>query len=381
MDTFYEEIPPFTVFDELTDARHYRAVPGAWWVVVSDVRGSTRAIEEGRYKDVNTLGAATISCVQNALGRQLPFVFGGDGATLLAPPGGMEHVKEALRGLQRLSQAQYGMELRVALVPVQKLLDSGHQLEVARFVQPGGRALALFRGDGVQAVEWWMKLEQSPFHLEPGPASTPLLNGLSCHWQPIPSARGHILSILVMGRTGHPEQDVAHALEALRDALGEDVGTANPLGTGTPQHRTLADCLQEGRRYQASPWTWSRWRRTVLAALGVLVYRLGFLGLLFDKERYRASFRTHSDFRKYDGTLRMVLDCSDVQAAAVRGRLEELRREGRIHYGIHASEEALMTCMVVGLADGQHVHLVDGSQGGYAVAARQLKAQVAGLPG
>lgn len=380
MDTFYEDIPPFTVFDELSDARHYRPVPGSWWVVVSDVRGSTRAIEEGRYKDVNTLGAATISCAQNALGRQLPFVFGGDGATLLAPPGETENLKQALRGLQRLAQGQYGMELRVALVPVQKLLDSGHQLEVARFVQPGGRALALFRGDGVPAVEWWMKLPQSPFHLEPGPESAPQLDGLACHWQPIPSTRGHILSVLVLGRSGDRENDIADALEALREAMGEDVNAANPLGTSTPRHRTLADCLEEGRRYQASPWSLSRWRRTLVALLGALVYRHGFPSLFFDKERYRDSLRTHSDFRKYDGTLRMVLDCSEAQEEAVRQRLEALRQQGRIHYGLHASEEALMTCMVTGLGDGQHVHLVDGSKGGYAVAARQLKAQVAGLP-
>lgn len=379
MDTFYEDIPAFTVFDELSDARHYRPVPGAWWVVVSDVRGSTRAIEEGRYKDVNTLGAAPISCAQNALGRQLPFVFGGDGATLLVPPGSLEPLKQALRGLQRLARGQYQLELRVALVPVQKLLDSGHQLEVARFVQPRGRALALFRGDGVQAVEWWMKLEQSPFHLEPGPETPPRLDGLSCHWQPLPSTRGHILSVLVLGRTGDREQDAAVALEALGEAMGGDMDAANPLGTGTPQHRALSECLDEDKRYQASPWSLSRWRRTLFAALGALIYRHDVPGLPFDKERYRKSFRTHSDFRKYDGTLRMVLDCSPSQSEAVRRRLEALRLEGRIHYGLHASEEALMTCMVMGLADGQHVHLVDGSKGGYTVAARQLKAQVAGL--
>jgi hypothetical protein len=379
MDNFYEDIPPFTVFDELSDARHYRPVPGAWWVVVSDVRGSTHAIEEGRYKDVNTLGAATISCAQNALGRQLPFVFGGDGATLLVPTVALDRLKQALRGLQRLAHGQYQLELRVALVPVQKLLDSGHQLEVARFVQPGGRALALFRGDGVQAVEWWMKLEQSPFHLEPGPETPPRLDGLSCHWQPIPSTRGHILSVLVLGRTVDKEQDVAVALEALREAMGGDMAAANPLGTGTPRHRAFAECLDEDKRYQASPWSLSRWRRTLFAALGALIYRHGAPGLLLDRERYRKSFRTHSDFRKYDGTLRMVLDCSPSQAETVRQRLEALRLEGRIHYGLHASEEALMTCMVMGLADGQHVHLVDGSKGGYTVAARQLKAQVAGL--
>ena len=379
MDTFYEDIPPFTVFEELSDVRHYRPVPGTWWVVLSDVRGSTQAIEEGRYKDVNTLGAATITCAENALGRRLPFVFGGDGATLFAPPGGMDTLKQALRGLQQLARAQFKLELRVALVPVQTLLDSGHQLEVARHVLPGGRSLACFRGDGVQAVEWWLKLEQSPFHLEPGPEADPQLDGLSCHWQPFPSVHGRILSILVQGRTEQKEADAARALAALREAMGAELDSANPLGTSVPIHRPLEECLEDDRRYHPSAWAPTRFRRAAVAVLGTLIYRQGLPGLAFDKERYPRSFQTHSDFRKYDGTLRMVLDCTDAQAAAVGERLEALRQEGRIHYGLHASAEALMTCMVMGLSDGQHVHLVDGSHGGYALAARQLKAQVAGL--
>lgn len=45
-----------------------------------DIRGSTRAIEEGRYKQVNMVGAAVITAVLNACaGYEIPFVVGGDG--------------------------------------------------------------------------------------------------------------------------------------------------------------------------------------------------------------------------------------------------------------------------------------------------------------
>ena len=40
------------------------------------------------------------------------------------------------------------------------------------------------------------------------------------------------------------------------------------------------------------------------------------------------------------------------------------------------SREALITCLVESHA-GRHLHFVDGSEGGYALAARQLKAQLA----
>ena len=35
-----------------------------------------------------------------------------------------------------------------------------------------------------------------------------------------------------------------------------------------------------------------------------------------------------------------------------------------------------MTCYVNGLEDGQHIHFIDGGDGGYAVAAKQLKQQL-----
>jgi hypothetical protein len=38
-----------------------------------------------------------------------------------------------------------------------------------------------------------------------------------------------------------------------------------------------------------------------------------------------------------------------------------------------------MTCLVFSLAQGRHVHFIDGADGGYALAARQLKAQLQAL--
>ena len=79
---FYASLPAFDAFAAVVDPSRYRPLPPSWWVGMTDVVGSTRAIEEGRYKEVNTAGASAISAVANALGhRRFPFVFGGDGAS------------------------------------------------------------------------------------------------------------------------------------------------------------------------------------------------------------------------------------------------------------------------------------------------------------
>jgi hypothetical protein len=45
-------------------------------------------------------------------------------------------------------------------------------------------------------------------------------------------------------------------------------------------------------------------------------------------------------------------------------------------YGVHVSRHALMTCLVFDRF-GKQVHFVDGANGGYALAAKQLKQQLA----
>ena len=84
----------------------------------------------------------------------------------------------------------------------------------------------------------------------------------------------------------------------------------------------------------------------------------------------------HSDYRKFDDALRMVLDCEPDQVARLKAYLDARHRAGELCYGLHESRHSLITCFVQSTAPGEHVHFVDGGDGGYAVAARQLKAQL-----
>ena len=85
---------------------------------------------------------------------------------------------------------------------------------------------------------------------------------------------------------------------------------------------------------------------------------------------------THSDFRKFDDMLRMILDCSAKEVTSINQYLERLYKEGKIFYGTFESDTALMTCFVPSTADGDHIHFIDGGDGGYAMAAKQLKGQM-----
>lgn len=91
---FYAELQSFDDFEAVSDLTRYTPAPDDWLVVIADIKGSTQAISEGRYKDVNMVGAACITAVLNVTrNHEIPYVFGGDGATLMVPPDTLPRVR------------------------------------------------------------------------------------------------------------------------------------------------------------------------------------------------------------------------------------------------------------------------------------------------
>ena len=98
----------------------------------------------------------------------------------------------------------------------------------------------------------------------------------------------------------------------------------------------------------------------------------------FDPNRYIKEVAEGAvDFARADESLCVVFDCPADRIAVLQDYLEARTQRGELNYGMHLSDHAVMTCLVVSASDGQHVHFVDGGDGGYTRAATQLKAQVA----
>jgi hypothetical protein len=202
--------------------------------------------------------------------------------------------------------------------------------------------------------------------------------GFECRWQPLPSRRGKVASILVraLGR-----DDVAHeTYRTVVSALEAIVDNAMPvsreaLEIATEQSAFHQEAILLGGPPGSVRYHLRKLKTRAQAALGRrLVATQGTLGT-FDGARYPAEVAENSDYRKFDDTLRMVLDVTAEELDAIVTLLEEKRKAGLLAFGIHASQAALMTC-IVRKYEGEHVHFIDGADGGYALAAKQLKAQL-----
>lgn len=373
---FYEHLPVFRKFSEVANQSYYRPVPEDWFVIITDVEGSTAAIKEGRYKDVNTIGAAAIVLARQEMGKKaFPFVFGGDGATILCPGEDAVRVKEILLKLKNLAVRKFRLCLRVGMVQVGDVNRRGGAIEVAKFELVPGQPIAFIRGGGLTLAEKLVKNREQENEELSGNVAVEL-TGLSCRWNPIPSRRGRVLSVLVSSRPPADTAIFSEIIDRLDQMLESGLDGANPVDRSVMSYKTIRECIRDENRYHSFRGTFSYLKRLGEIVLAVLVFRLGLKPFVIDPDRYSHSMRTHADYRKFDDMLRMVIDCSAEESERIETFLKEMFDRGKIYYGIHSSDTALMTCYVEHLDDGGHIHFVDGGGGGYAIAAVQLKEQM-----
>ena len=331
------------------------------------------------------MGAACITAVINALPEcNIPYVFGGDGATLAVPSSAAAMVKRVLGTARKLSRDQFSLDLRAVIVPVGDVRDAGADVLVAKFHLSPGNSMAMFAGGGVQRVDGLIKAEEGNDRYRIPISESdeaPDLEGLSCRWEPLKSCRGTMISMLIYA-TGHTDIEKASTyreiIDSVADILNADPTQASPVSADNMIFKWPSQGIRNenklfaGSRHRIRKWIWLY--GTSFFQFILETFDLSAGG--YNAPAYRAELRANSDFRRFDDMLRMILDCPGEMADAIEAYFMELHTQGKIAFGTHRSDHALMTCLVFSLTKGEHVHFVDGSDGGFAMAAVQLKAQI-----
>ncbi|ACL55208.1 DUF3095 domain-containing protein [Methylobacterium nodulans] len=372
----YAAIAPITDFQRVLDESVYRPVPDAWWVAMTDVVESTAAIAAGRYKAVNFAGAAAIAALRNALrGRDIPFVFGGDGASLLLAPDEVETARAALAATVAWVRAEMGLTLRAALVPVSAIREAGCDLQVARYAPSPHVAYAMMTGGGLAFAE--RALKRGLYAVPPADGARPDLTGLSCRFSPARARHGMVLSVIVVGAEGaDPGATRAVIAEVLR-LVAAAPAMGRPLPEGGPPLRWPPEGLAHEVRAGGAPRGLRRIALLLRTLAALLIFRLHVPVGRFSPDRYLCELVANADFQKYDDGLRMTLDCDAATADAIEARLRAAEAAGLVRYGLHRQAAALTTCITPVPSESNHVHFIDGEDGGYTRAARMLKAKAA----
>lgn len=378
---FYADLPALSQFIELANPDNYVQVPDDWYVLITDVTRSTEAIAAGKYRQVNLIGAASIIAVLNAVRPAvIPFAFGGDGASLLIPGPLLHRAREAALAVRAMARQSFGMDLRVGVVPVATTRQRC-ALKVAKLMVNPGCHQASFMGGGITYADALVK-GSADYRLEGEcPPETADLSGLECRWQEVPSPHGATVSLIVAAMASQETsvgRTYADVLQSIQDIYG--AGQAyHPIGH-SPLKLSFNPLRLHTEVKARSPMGW--WPR--LAYLGKIMVE-NLLGTAFmalgvkiggvDWRRYRQAVAATSDYQKIDDTLRMVLSGSSEQIRQLTAYLDERTQAGQLAYGLHLSNRALLTCVILDRSH-HHIHFVDGADGGYAIAAKALKSRL-----
>lgn len=375
-DHFYAELPlhELPLSRLLVQADLFEQVPADWHVVITDIKGSTQAVLAGLHDRVNLVATGSIIAAIN-LARQeqvtIPFFFGGDGATMMIPNSLLPGLMAALMEHRENTSRNFGMDLRVGSVAVSQVYLDGFQLNLAKVKMSNRFSIPVVLGGGLQHAESLIKGRDKQETVAEGPEYLLDLEGMECRWNHIkpPEDQQEVISLLVVAREDDRQGAVFGEVLEMIDQVYGPPEKRQPISVNRLRLKASFDKIGAEVR--------TRLGRLSLGSLlkGWVETLIGkWYYFVFDKsgKAYLQSLVELADTLVMDGRINTVITGTIAQRNELRNQLNEMEERGDIWYGLHASEESVLSCYVRDRKD-QHIHFVDGSEGGYTQAARMLK--------
>ena len=356
----------------LAEEHLFYRIPTNWHVVITDVRSSSRAVEEGNHQTVNLVATGCIVAVLNIASKHsltIPYFFGGDGASFIVPPIILEEVQKALLVHRRHTKKSFGLDLRVGSVPVQEIYEGQHALFISKLRASNRFITPIILGDGLGFAESLIKDES--YSLSPGiPDDLELdLSGMQCRWDRVapPLNQEEVVSLLVVAPHHSTQSTSFRKVISLIDEIYGDPPVRKPITvTRLKLKATLGKIALEMRtRFgkQKPVYLLRIWLTTLL---GKLYFRTSA------GKTYLVNLVEMSDTLVIDGKINTVISGTAAQREKLTTALDRLEELGEIFYGLYVSRESVMSCYVKDVKE-KHVHFVDGAEGGYTRAATILK--------
>lgn len=373
-DQFYSRLPVnhISLGELLTEEHLFYNVPESWHVVITDIRNSTGAVAGGMHETVNFIATGSIVSVLNIAfkaGIVVPFFFGGDGATFILPPAISNAAMRALAVFRKNTQENFGLDLRIGIVPVTEIYARSFDLKVSKLKVSGTFSIPVVLGDGLYCAEKLVKGGHYRFEDEPKAEDGLDLSGMQCRWDKIgpPETDQEVVTLLVCAPEGKKQAELfAKVMEHVDGIYGpfprrQPISVPRLIWKTTFKKMEMEMLVRNGRinifRLAAS---WIAW-------LGGYVYFRTSYG-----RNYLNSLVEMSDTLVIDGKINTVITGTPQQRVQLQTALDAMEAAQKIHYGLHVSSESVMSCYVHDLKDG-HIHFVDGAEGGYTKAAGILK--------
>lgn len=377
-DLFYSRLPvnAIPLSDLLLEEHLFFKVPNNWHVLITDVKNSTKAAMDGRHQTVNLVATGSIVAALNVALKDnihVPFFFGGDGATFIIPPSLLDATLTALQHHRENTRKNFDLDLRVGHVAVADLYAEGHDLKISKLKTSNIFNIPVLLGDGLAHAE--RKIKDSDINYPDLSVGNEELDmsGMHCRWDKIkpPVTDNEVISLLVIARDNEKQSSAFKKVMENIDAIFGSQENRKPISIN--RLRMVASFKKIGaemRTRLGSFNTWYMLRTWMTTVLGKVYFRTK------KGKEYLYKLVDMSDTLVIDGKINTVITGTKEQREKLHEVLEALEQQEQILFGLHVSTESVMSCYVRNLED-QHVHFIDGADGGYTKAAGVLKKKIA----
>lgn len=379
-DLFYSRLPVnvLPLSELLTEEHLFFKVPDNWHVLITDVKNSTQAAMEGNHQTVNLVATGSIVAALNVAFKEnilIPFFFGGDGATFIIPPTLLDATVVALQQHRQNTLTNFSMDLRVGHVPVTEIYKQGHELKVSKLKTSNIFNIPVLLGNGLQFAERIIKGADYKLSTSAQSNNDLDMSGMHCRWDKIkpPVTNFEVVSLIVMAKDETAQSGAFRQVMELIEKIYGSQEVRKPISVD--KLRMVASLKKVGAEMRTRLGSFNAWylvKTWMTTVLGKVYFRTK------KGKEYLYKLVDMSDTLVIDGRINTVITGTISQGEELKKSLQELEQQGRLLFGFHSSTASVMSCYVRNM-DDQHIHFIDGADGGYTKAAGLLKKKIASL--
>jgi hypothetical protein len=375
---FYNRLPinELPLVDLLAEKHLFFDVPEDWTVIITDVKNSTKAAEEGRHQTVNLVATGSIVAVLNIAHKKnitIPFFFGGDGATFIIPPILFSDAIIALQQHQQNVVNSFQLNIRVGYIGVSEIYRNNHQLRISKLRSSPLLFIPVVLGNGLFYAEKCIKAETyMPDKMQEKQDTELDMSGMHCRWDKIkpPSNEKEVISLLALSKNNDEQAKAFSKIMSAIDEIFGDAAIRKPISVQNLRMMASLQKIGDEMKNRFGGKNISYLLKTWLTTI---------IGKFYFKtkkgKQYLYKLVELSDTLVIDGKINTVISGTKEQRLRLATALDKLEANNEIVYGLHISKASVMSCYVRNL-DEDHIHFVDGDDGGYTKAASILKKKI-----
>lgn len=367
-----------TLVDLLASESSFSDVPNTWHVVVVDIQNSTQAVDDGKHHQINLTATGAIISVLNTIRKEkqnieIPYFFGGDGATFLLPTLLLNKMIVVLENYSFHIKRNTNLILRVGHISVKDLNVQEASIRIVKHRLTEQLTIPIVLGNGLKKAEEIIKNTFVENNFTNFKEDLLNLEGMECRWKQInPSQTKNKVICLLLDATNETNQGAVYRdVLTKMDAMFGTFKSRQPIKSNKLNlNFSIFNIWEEMKITLVNKnliYLFKNWIATLFGTL--------YLNLSRNGKQYLKQIGQLSHTFMLDGMINTIFTAEQNKIDLFIAYLDQLEKDKKIIYGIHITHASVMSCYVLDRKT-KHSHFVDGTEGGYTSAARMLKIKI-----